>query len=594
MLRRTLFSVLTLCLLLGTPYLCSGRGFGGGGGGFRGGGGGFGGGGGGFHGGGNFGGGGGFSGGGMNRGGGNFGGGGFNGGNFGGGNFNRGGFGGANNFGGGNFGGGNLNGRGLGGAGLGNGGFDAGGMANRGLGGSNLGGGGLGSRDFNANGLGGRGLDNGMGNRGLGGSGLNGIQSNRFASPSRGQLNNFLGLPSDQGMHGLGGNNNFNANGFRDNNFNSGNLSGATRNQYGNDFDVNHGSTTGPRGGTASGTTITGPNGNTIGRGAAVGPNGGAVAGRGFEGAGGAAGGQAIGVGPNGGVAAGGAVRGPNGGAAARGAVVGPNGRAAAGGAVVGPNGGAAARGVVAGPNGVAAGFARVSPSGRYTAAAAVRTNYNHWGIYNRGWYTNHPGAWFAAGWGAGYLWNAATWNSVGTWMNYYPDQPMYYDYGSNVVYQDNSVYVNGQDVGSAEEYYNQASQLASAGTQADAPTDGDQWLPLGVFALTRTGETKSDVTIQLAVDKAGVLRGNYTDTVSGQTQVIHGSVDKQTQKVAFTVGDNSQNVIETGLYNLTKDEAPVLIHLGSDKTEQWLLVRLQQPESAPDGNAPDSNATDG
>jgi hypothetical protein len=48
---------------------------------------------------------------------------------------------------------------------------------------------------------------------------------------------------------------------------------------------------------------------------------------------------------------------------------------------------------------------------------------------------------------------------------------------------------------------------------------------------------------------------------------------------VAFTVGDNKDTVVETGLYNLTKDEAPCLLHLGSDRTEQWLLVRLSQDQ---------------
>src|SRR4030095_13984710 len=83
----------------------------------------------------------------------------------------------------------------------------------------------------------------------------------------------------------------------------------------------------------------------------------------------------------------------------------------------------------------------------------------------------------------------------------------------------------------------------APPGPKPDAPADGD-WLPLGVFALTKTGETKSDVSIQLAVNKQGILRGNYTDTVTNQTQVVHGSVDKSTQRVAFTVGDNRATVI--------------------------------------------------
>ncbi|MFN9984118.1 MAG: protocadherin, partial [Pirellula sp.] len=86
-----------------------------------------------------------------------------------------------------------------------------------------------------------------------------------------------------------------------------------------------------------------------------------------------------------------------------------------------------------------------------------------------------------------------------------------------------------------------------------------------------------SDVTMQLAVNKQGILRGNYTDTATDKTQVIQGSVDKKTQRAAFTVGDNKDNVIETGVYNLTKDEAPALIHFGKDRTEQWLLVRLNK-----------------
>jgi hypothetical protein len=273
-------------------------------------------------------------------------------------------------------------------------------------------------------------------------------------------------------------------------------------------------------------------------------------------------------------------VRGPDGGAAARGVAVGPGGGVVAGGAVRGPAGGAAARGVAVGPaGGVAAGFARVTPSGRYTSAVAVRGNYTHWDVYGRGWYAEHPGAWFAAGWAAGACWTACTWANAAAYCGYAEVPPVYYDYGNNVVVEENNVYVNGESEGTAEEYYSQAADLAATGAKAEASSDGD-WLPLGVFALTKSGQTKSEVTIQLAVNKDGILRGNYTDTATNQTQLIQGSVDKQTQRVAFTVGENKTGVVETGLYNLTKDEAPCLIHFGSDRTEQWLLVRLQQPDS--------------
>ena len=320
----------------------------------------------------------------------------------------------------------------------------------------------------------------------------------------------------------------------------------------------------GPAGGAAAGGVVAGPEGVAAGR-AAVGPAGGAAAGR-------------VVAGPEG-VAAGRAVVGPAGGAAAGRVVAGPGG-VAAGRAVVGPAGGAAAGRVVAGPGGVAAGFVRVSPAGRYTTAAAVRTNYNHWGIYGRGWYAQYPGAWFAAGWAARTVWNACTWGSAAAYCGYSQAPPVYYDYGNNVIYEDNSVYVNGENAGTSEQYYDQAAALARAGEQADAPADGD-WLPLGVFALTEPNQPTSDVTIQLAINKQGVVRGNYTDTVTNQNQLVKGSLDEKSQRVAFTVGDNTTNVVETGLYNLTKDEAPCLIHFGADRTEQWLLVRLHQPDTA-------------
>jgi hypothetical protein len=473
MFRQFLLTTLCVSLMLALPTEDSwGRGFGGGGGrGFSGGGGG---------------GGRGFSGGGG-------GGGGFRGGEFGGGDRN---FGGGYNRGGSNQGGYNR------------GGFDQGGY-NRGSVGQN----------------------NSRGSYGAGAAdrGWNSAASNRYSAPNRGQLNNFLGMPSDEGLSNLSGGRSFS----------------------GDNVDVNRGVVEGPRGGYAGGVTATGPQGNTVGRGAAVGPNGATAVGRGFEGAGGAAGVQ--------------------------GAVRGPGGTVAAGGAVRGPNGGAAARGVAVGPHGAAAGFARVTPSSRYSCAVAVRGNFNHWGVYGHGWYAGHPGAWYVARWPVGAIWLPATWYSLGAWMSYYPTQPIYYDYGSNVTYQDNSVYVDGQDVGTQDQYYQQAADLASTGTQAQAPTDGD-WLPLGVFALTKPDQTNSDLVLQLAVNKQGVLRGNYTDTGMNETSVVHGSVDKKTQRVAFTIGDNTADVFETGLYNLTKDEAPLLIHFGQDRTEQWLLVRLKKP----------------
>ena len=85
---------------------------------------------------------------------------------------------------------------------------------------------------------------------------------------------------------------------------------------------------------------------------------------------------------------------------------------------------------------------------------------------------------------------------------------------------------------------------------------------------------------MQLAINKSGAIGGKLLrPDERDEPSSIQGAVDKKTQRVAWTVGENKHTVGETGLYNLTKDEAPALIHIGKDKTQQWTLVRLKQPE---------------
>jgi hypothetical protein len=57
--------------------------------------------------------------------------------------------------------------------------------------------------------------------------------------------------------------------------------------------------------------------------------------------------------------------------------------------------------------------------------------------------------------------------------------------------------------------------------------------------------------------------------------------VDKKSQRAAwmFADGKNADIIMETGIYNLTQDQTEALVHFGKDKTQQWLMVRLNQPE---------------
>jgi hypothetical protein len=92
---------------------------------------------------------------------------------------------------------------------------------------------------------------------------------------------------------------------------------------------------------------------------------------------------------------------------------------------------------------------------------------------------------------------------------------------------------------------------------------------------------------LQLAVSKEGVIGGTYQNTDTDSAENVEGMVEKASQRAVWTIGDNKDTVFETGIYNLTEDETPVLVHFGPEQTQQWLLVRLEEPEEDPAAEQP-------
>jgi hypothetical protein len=240
--------------------------------------------------------------------------------------------------------------------------------------------------------------------------------------------------------------------------------------------------------------------------------------------------------------------------------------------------GGAAIRGP--GGNTVAAGRGAAFVNGQFVGGrtwGAVNGNFNRWGCFTPGWYGRYPGAWWPGKWAvAGTAWATAGWGLAGGYCGCSGDG-CYYDYGENVTYDDGTVYYGDQPVASAEQYYDQASQIADSGQEA---SQDEEWLPLGVFAvIAEPTQTQSDKVVQLALNKEGVIRGNLHDSLADKITPVVGAVDKKTQRVALKLEGNDSVVVETGLYNLTNDEAPVLVHFSADRVEDRTLIRLKQPE---------------
>lgn len=242
-------------------------------------------------------------------------------------------------------------------------------------------------------------------------------------------------------------------------------------------------------------------------------------------------------------------------------------GRGGAVGAIRGPAGN-----VIAGGRGAVAYNGRVVGAGQFRA---VRSNFLGYGsYYTRGWYARYPGAWVARGIAAAAWWTGAYWNSAYDYCGC-SSEPVSYDYGETVVYEDGNVYYGEEPVATAEQYFEQANNLAEAGEE----TSNEDWLPLGVFAVVSGDETQFDKVLQLAVNKEGVIRGNLNDKLTNQITSIEGSVDKKTQRAAFRPTKNPSMVAECGLYNLTQDALTVLVHLGKDRNETRKLIRLEEPE---------------
>jgi len=107
--------------------------------------------------------------------------------------------------------------------------------------------------------------------------------------------------------------------------------------------------------------------------------------------------------------------------------------------------------------------------------------------------------------------------------------------------------------------------------------------MPLGVFAVTPDGQAAGpdpSLFLQLAISKEGIISGTFSNSATNQTQTIEGMADKASQRVAWTVAGKRTPIMETGISNLTEDTAPALVHFADGKTQQWLLVRLEEPKS--------------
>ena len=187
---------------------------------------------------------------------------------------------------------------------------------------------------------------------------------------------------------------------------------------------------------------------------------------------------------------------------------------------------------------------------------------------FTASWYAQHPNAWQYQHPHAD-AWAAASFGAVTGWVAGMATSPVAYNYNQTTAYVEG----NDSQPTSSEAQTEEAQQLTQSSTPANAD---EEWLPVGVYALVQGNEsTKAQMLMQISVSKSGQIGGSYYNVLSGNSQPLSGSLDKQTQKVAWTINGNQKAVFQTDLQGLTEPETPVLVHYGQGETEQMTLVRM-------------------
>ena len=190
-----------------------------------------------------------------------------------------------------------------------------------------------------------------------------------------------------------------------------------------------------------------------------------------------------------------------------------------------------------------------------------VRRNYHHNNLNNH----FHDNYW----------WGRAGWATAIGWAGWNWGTPYYYGYSDDGSwgYSDGGSYYDSDSAASYSEQQDTISATSDAASVAD-----DEWLPLGVFALTTQEGSVAEPNgyMQLSLSKGGTLTGYYYNSTTDLSYELEGIVDKETQMAAWQMADSENSpIIETGIFNLTEQETPARVHFADGRTQDVLLVAL-------------------
>ena len=106
--------------------------------------------------------------------------------------------------------------------------------------------------------------------------------------------------------------------------------------------------------------------------------------------------------------------------------------------------------------------------------------------------------------------------------------------------------------------------------------------MPLGVFALAQKDATSAEdstMFLQLAISKEGIIAGTSQNTATDASFEVQGTIDQESQRAAWGPIDKSWPIMETGIFNLSENEAGALLHFEDGRAQEWTMFRLDEPK---------------
>jgi hypothetical protein len=105
------------------------------------------------------------------------------------------------------------------------------------------------------------------------------------------------------------------------------------------------------------------------------------------------------------------------------------------------------------------------------------------------------------------------------------------------------------------------------------------KWMPLGVFGLLPPRAGTFATTVQLAVNRQGLIRGYAIDSETKRIGEVRGALDRSTLRLAFSIsgtdGGSDARKFETSAVNLLQGESLVNVYQPGEQTvAAWDVVR--------------------